>query len=139
MLGGSRPSAPEKWCCLSTAQTEKSTLTWLTSARRSTACCMSPVIGSQRVALPKLCEATAVPWPPRDRYLAACSLGRIDECLIDERVCAGETMVCRTGTALDHADLVFVGMIQRRSSPDNHSLLYRTHALVDQALVDPSK
>ena len=36
-------------------------------------------------------------------------------------------------------DLVFVGMIQRRSSPDNHSLLYRTHALVDQALVDPSK
>ena len=36
-------------------------------------------------------------------------------------------------------DLVFVGMIQRRSSPDNHSLLYRTHALVYQALVDPSK
>ena len=36
-------------------------------------------------------------------------------------------------------DIVFVGMIQRRSSPDNHPLLYRTHALVYQALVDPSK
>lgn len=36
-------------------------------------------------------------------------------------------------------DIVFVGMIQRRSSPDNHALLYRTHALVYQALVDPSK
>jgi len=36
-------------------------------------------------------------------------------------------------------DVVFVGMIQRRSSPDNHPLLYRTHALVDQALVDPAK
>jgi len=36
-------------------------------------------------------------------------------------------------------DLVFVGMIQRRSSPDNHLLLYRVHALVDQALVDPTK
>ncbi len=36
-------------------------------------------------------------------------------------------------------DIVFVGMIQRRTSPDNHHLLYRTHALVDQALVDPSK
>ena len=36
-------------------------------------------------------------------------------------------------------DLVFVGMIQRRSSPDNHPLLYRVHALVDQALVDPAK
>jgi CubicO group peptidase (beta-lactamase class C family) len=36
-------------------------------------------------------------------------------------------------------DLIFVGMIQRRSSPDNHPLLYRTHALVDAALVDPSK
>jgi CubicO group peptidase (beta-lactamase class C family) len=36
-------------------------------------------------------------------------------------------------------DVVFVGMIQRRSSPDNHALLYRTHALVYQALVDPSK
>jgi CubicO group peptidase (beta-lactamase class C family) len=36
-------------------------------------------------------------------------------------------------------DLVFVGMIQRRTSPDNHPLLYRVHALVDQALVDPSK
>jgi CubicO group peptidase (beta-lactamase class C family) len=36
-------------------------------------------------------------------------------------------------------DLVFVGMIQRRSSPDNHPLLYHVHALVDQALIDPSK
>lgn len=36
-------------------------------------------------------------------------------------------------------DIVFVGMIQRRTSPDNHALLYRTHALVYQALVDPSK
>jgi CubicO group peptidase (beta-lactamase class C family) len=36
-------------------------------------------------------------------------------------------------------DLVFVGMIQRRSSPDNHPLLYHVHALVDGALVDPSK
>jgi CubicO group peptidase (beta-lactamase class C family) len=36
-------------------------------------------------------------------------------------------------------DIVFVGMIQRRSSPDNHSLLYRVHALVNQALVDPTK
>jgi CubicO group peptidase (beta-lactamase class C family) len=36
-------------------------------------------------------------------------------------------------------DLVFVGMIQRRTSPDNHPLLYRVHALVDQALVDPAK
>jgi CubicO group peptidase (beta-lactamase class C family) len=36
-------------------------------------------------------------------------------------------------------DIVFVGMIQRRTSPDNHPLLYRTHALVDQALIDPSK
>jgi CubicO group peptidase (beta-lactamase class C family) len=36
-------------------------------------------------------------------------------------------------------DLVFVGMIQRRTSPDNHALLYTSHALVYQALVDPSK
>jgi CubicO group peptidase (beta-lactamase class C family) len=36
-------------------------------------------------------------------------------------------------------DIVFVGMIQRRTSPDNHHLLYRVHALVDQALVDPAK
>lgn len=36
-------------------------------------------------------------------------------------------------------DIVFVGMIQRRSSPDNHSLLYRSHATVYQALVDPAK
>jgi CubicO group peptidase (beta-lactamase class C family) len=36
-------------------------------------------------------------------------------------------------------DIIFVGMIQRMSSPDNHSLLYRSHAAVYQALVDPSK
>jgi CubicO group peptidase (beta-lactamase class C family) len=36
-------------------------------------------------------------------------------------------------------DIVFVGMIQRRSSPDNHPLLYHVHALVYQALLDPSK
>jgi CubicO group peptidase (beta-lactamase class C family) len=36
-------------------------------------------------------------------------------------------------------DVVFVGMIQRRTSPDNHPLEYRTHALVNQALLDPSK
>jgi CubicO group peptidase (beta-lactamase class C family) len=36
-------------------------------------------------------------------------------------------------------DIVFVGMIQRRTSRYNHNLLYRVHALVDQALVDPTK
>ena len=36
-------------------------------------------------------------------------------------------------------DIVFVSMIQRMSSPDNHSLEYKSHAAVDQALVDPSK
>jgi len=36
-------------------------------------------------------------------------------------------------------DIVFVGMIQRMTHPDNHSLLYRSHAVVYQALVDPSK
>ena len=36
-------------------------------------------------------------------------------------------------------DTVFVGMIQRMTSPDNHSLLYRSHATVYQALVDPAK
>lgn len=36
-------------------------------------------------------------------------------------------------------DIVFVGMIQRMTSHDNHSLLYRSHATVYQALVDPSK
>jgi CubicO group peptidase (beta-lactamase class C family) len=36
-------------------------------------------------------------------------------------------------------DVVFVGMIQRMTSPDNHALLYRTHATVYSALVDPSK
>lgn len=36
-------------------------------------------------------------------------------------------------------DIVFVGMIQRMSSADNHVLEYRSHQVVDQALVDPSK
>jgi CubicO group peptidase (beta-lactamase class C family) len=36
-------------------------------------------------------------------------------------------------------DIVFVSMIQRMTSPDNHSLMYRSHAVIDQALVDPSK
>ena len=36
-------------------------------------------------------------------------------------------------------DVVFVGMIQRMTAPDNHGLLYRTHAAVYGALVDPSK
>ena len=36
-------------------------------------------------------------------------------------------------------DIVFVGMIQRMSSPDNHPLEYKAHAAVYQALVDPSK
>jgi CubicO group peptidase (beta-lactamase class C family) len=36
-------------------------------------------------------------------------------------------------------DIVFVGMIQRMLNPDNHDLLYRSHAVVYQALVDPSK
>ncbi len=36
-------------------------------------------------------------------------------------------------------DVVFVGMIQRMTSPDNHPLLYRTHAAVYSALVDPAK
>ena len=36
-------------------------------------------------------------------------------------------------------DVVFVAMIQRMSNPDNHSLQYRGHATVYQALVDPSK
>ena len=36
-------------------------------------------------------------------------------------------------------DIVFVGMIQRMTSPDNHALLYRSHATVYQALVDPAK
>jgi CubicO group peptidase (beta-lactamase class C family) len=36
-------------------------------------------------------------------------------------------------------DIVFVGMIQRMMSPDNGRLQYRAHAVVDQALVDPSK
>lgn len=36
-------------------------------------------------------------------------------------------------------DVVFVGMIQRMSCPDNHPLEYKAHALVNQALIDPSK
>jgi CubicO group peptidase (beta-lactamase class C family) len=36
-------------------------------------------------------------------------------------------------------DVVFVGMIQRMTSPDNHPLLYRSHAAVYSALVDPAK
>ncbi|MGA2251056.1 serine hydrolase domain-containing protein [Terracidiphilus sp.] len=36
-------------------------------------------------------------------------------------------------------DIVFVGMIQRMSSPDNHPLEYKAHAAVYQALVDPAK
>jgi len=36
-------------------------------------------------------------------------------------------------------DIVFVGMIQRMIHPDNHALLYRSHATVYQALVDPAK
>jgi CubicO group peptidase (beta-lactamase class C family) len=36
-------------------------------------------------------------------------------------------------------DVVFVGMIQRMISPDNHSLAYRSHATVYSALVDPAK
>jgi len=36
-------------------------------------------------------------------------------------------------------DVVFVGIIQRMTDPDNHTLLYRSHALVYQALVDPGK
>jgi len=30
-------------------------------------------------------------------------------------------------------------MIQRMTSPDNHPLEYKSHAVVDQALVDPAK
>ncbi len=36
-------------------------------------------------------------------------------------------------------DIVFVGMIQRMTSPDNHELSYKSHATVYQALVDPKK
>lgn len=36
-------------------------------------------------------------------------------------------------------DVVFVAMIQRMSSPDNHPLEYKAHAVVNQALVDPAK
>lgn len=36
-------------------------------------------------------------------------------------------------------DIVFVSMIQRMGGSDNHGLLYRSHAAVYGALVDPSK
>jgi CubicO group peptidase (beta-lactamase class C family) len=36
-------------------------------------------------------------------------------------------------------DVVFVAMIQRMGSPDNHRLEYRSHAVVYGALVDPAK
>lgn len=36
-------------------------------------------------------------------------------------------------------DLVFVGMIQRMGGSDNHTLLYKSHATVYGALVDPSR
>jgi CubicO group peptidase (beta-lactamase class C family) len=36
-------------------------------------------------------------------------------------------------------DVVFVSMIQRMTSSDNHSLEYRSHAAVYSALTDPSK
>ncbi|HEY1577183.1 MAG TPA: serine hydrolase domain-containing protein [Terracidiphilus sp.] len=36
-------------------------------------------------------------------------------------------------------DIVFVAMIQRMTSPDNHPLEYKAHAVVDQALVDPTQ
>jgi CubicO group peptidase (beta-lactamase class C family) len=36
-------------------------------------------------------------------------------------------------------DVVFVGMIQRMGGHDNHTLLYKSHAAVYGALVDPSK
>lgn len=37
------------------------------------------------------------------------------------------------------SDIVFVGMIQRMGGHDNHNLLYRSHATVYGALVNPSK
>jgi CubicO group peptidase (beta-lactamase class C family) len=36
-------------------------------------------------------------------------------------------------------DVVFVGMIQRMPNPDNHELLYRSHAVMYSALVEPGK
>jgi CubicO group peptidase (beta-lactamase class C family) len=36
-------------------------------------------------------------------------------------------------------DVVFVAMIQRMTSPDNHSIEYKSHAVVYSALIDPSK
>jgi CubicO group peptidase (beta-lactamase class C family) len=36
-------------------------------------------------------------------------------------------------------DVIFIAMVQRMGSPDNHPLVYHSHASVYQALVDPSK
>jgi CubicO group peptidase (beta-lactamase class C family) len=36
-------------------------------------------------------------------------------------------------------DVIFIAMVQRMASTDNHRLVYRSHASVYQALVDPSK
>lgn len=36
-------------------------------------------------------------------------------------------------------DIVFIAMIQRMTHPDNHSLEYRSHAVVYSALTEPSK
>jgi CubicO group peptidase (beta-lactamase class C family) len=36
-------------------------------------------------------------------------------------------------------DVVFVSMIQRMTSPDNHSIEYKSHAAVYGALTDPSR
>jgi CubicO group peptidase (beta-lactamase class C family) len=36
-------------------------------------------------------------------------------------------------------DIVFVSMIQRMTSGDNHNFEYKSHAVVDAALVDPGK
>lgn len=36
-------------------------------------------------------------------------------------------------------DIVFVSMIQRMTSPDNHRLMYRSHAVIDAALVDAAR
>jgi CubicO group peptidase (beta-lactamase class C family) len=36
-------------------------------------------------------------------------------------------------------DVVFVSMIQRMTSSDNHTLEYKSHAAVYSALVDPTK
>jgi CubicO group peptidase (beta-lactamase class C family) len=36
-------------------------------------------------------------------------------------------------------DIVFVSMIQRMTSPDIHTLEYKSHVVIDQALVEPEK